>query len=362
MILSFLSVTGFRNIAALQADFSPAVNVFHGNNGVGKTNLLEAIAVLCLGRSQRGAADSVLLRNGDDHYRLTGVTDVDGRTFEVAVAAQKGGRKRITLNGVSAKASELYEHFSIVTSGPEDSQILSGSPGQRRTFLDFYLSQYSRAYLSLLTDYYRALAQKNAALRNRMDVSAFEPLVVQYGTEIMKVRHEFLNSLRGSAARHHAEIAGGELLELAYEPSVSIDSSSFDTEQIQERFEMTLATRREREIAVQTAIVGPHRDDIAFSIGGRPARTCGSQGQWRTAAIALKLAIYDILSARRRTPPLLLLDEIFAELDRGRGQGLVDVFGNLSQVFLTTAGEPPKALDRESKSFRISAGTIEAIA
>lgn len=362
MILTSLSVTGFRNIESLQAEFSPAVNVFHGNNGTGKTNLLEAIAVLCLGRSQRGAADGILLRNGDDHYRLTGLADVNGRTFEIAVAAQKGGRKRITLNGVTARASELYEHFTIVTSGPEDSQILSGSPGQRRTFLDFYLSQYARAYLSLLTDYSRALAQKNAALRNRMDVSAFEPLIVQYGAEIMKARHEFLTLLSESAARHHAEIADGELLELSYEPSVSIDDSSFDTEQVVERFEMTLATRREREMAVQTALVGPHRDDIAFSIGGRPARTCGSQGQWRTAAIALKLAMYDILSERRRTPPLLLLDEIFAELDPGRGAGLVDVFGNLSQVFLTTAGEPPEALDRESKSFRIEAGTIEAIA
>lgn len=360
MIVDRLSITNFRNISSLDVSFSPGVNVFFGDNGSGKTNLLEAIFVLCLGRSQRTAADSVLVHNGADYYRLEGIISQDSRRQELAVAYQKSGRKKITLDGVAIKLAELFETVCAVSSGPEDSDILSGSPSVRRTFLDIYLSQYSRTYLDNLKDYHRALAQKNAALKNEMDCSAYDELLLTYGARIMKTRLEFIEALRAVALRHHADISEGEPLDLRYDPSVGLNGDS-SLETIQESFARALRQGCARERAAQVTLIGPHRDELAIAIGGYPARTHGSQGQWRTAAVSLKLAVYELLREKRKVAPVLLLDEIFAELDIKRAHGLIDAFSGYRQLFLTTASEPPEPLRANGRRYRIRAGTVEEV-
>lgn len=358
MIVDRLSIANFRNFPTLEVSFSPGVNVFFGDNGSGKTNLLEAIFVLCLGRSQRTAADSVLIQNGADYYRLVGSIAQDSRRQELAVAYQRSGRKKITLDGVVIKLAELYETVCAVSSGPEDSDILSGSPAVRRTFLDIYVSQYSRAYLDNLKDYHRALTQKNAALKNDMDCSAYDDLLQRYGSRIMKTRLEFTESLRGVATRHHADIAGGESLDLRYDPSVPI-SGDGSLEAIQENFAQALRQGCTRERAAQMTLIGPHRDELAITIGGFPARTHGSQGQWRTAAVSLKLSVYELLREKRKVAPVLLLDEIFAELDVKRAHSLIEAFAGYRQLFLTTASEPPEPLRANGRRYRIRSGTVE---
>ena len=361
MHVDSITVDNFRNITSLSTGFNPKVNVFHGSNGSGKTNLLEAVFVMCLGRSQRGAADMVLLRNGEDVYRLTGQVVSGSQNIEVAVAYQQGGRKKITIDSVTSRAADLYERFSVVAAGPEDSTILSGSPSVRRLFMDIYLSQYSRAYLADLSDYQRIVTQKNAALKNDMDPSPFNQLQVEVGSRIIAARRKFLSTLAERAGAFYADIAGGEVMEAAYDSKVPLPEHVTDITDIQNAFTSTLDDYVTREAAVQTSLVGPHRDDVVFTIGGLPARTHGSQGQWRTAAVSLKLAVFDILRQRRSTPPILLLDEIFAELDPDRSQHLVDLFADTNQVFLTTAVEPPATLLREARRFRIAQGRIEEV-
>jgi DNA replication and repair protein RecF len=361
MRIDSLSTNGFRNLNGLKAEFAPGINIFYGDNGSGKTNLLEAIFTLCLARSQRGAADLVMLASDADFYRLEGDTQFDSRAVKVAVAYEKGGRKKITIDGVSSKASELYERFSVVSSGPEDSEILSGPPSSRRMFMDIYLSQMSPGYLSDLADYNHALAQKNAALRNDMDPSPFDPILVQYGVRIMTSRIGFIEHLGPAVQDKYVSISNGEDLVMAYRPRVPLTDGDTGADTVRQAFESAIAAARERERARQTAVMGPHRDEIEFSVGGLPARTHGSQGQWRTVAVCLKLAVFELLKAKRKAAPILLLDEIFAELDPSRSKALMETLSGAGQIFLTTAVEPPESIARNARRFRMVRGTIEDV-
>ncbi len=359
MIVERAAVSNFRNFESLEVRFSPGVNVFFGANGSGKTNLLEALFVLCLGRSQRTAADAVLVRQGEEVYRIEGDINQDGRIRTIAVAYQKGGRKKITRDAIPIRIAELFETVCAVSSGPEDSDILSGGPSVRRTFLDIYLSQYSRAYLDILKDYHRVLAQKNAALKIQMDCSAYDELIIQYGAKIIRTRQEFIRLLREVASRHYASIANGEKLDIRYETCVPSDMA--DLAIIEGGLAAALTKGAARERATCQAVIGPHRDELTISIGDYPARTHGSQGQWRTAAVSLKLAVYEMLREKRKLAPVLLLDEIFAELDIDRAHRLIDAFSGYNQLFLTTAVEPPEPLRRNGRRYRISRGNLEEI-
>ncbi|UCC43901.1 MAG: DNA replication/repair protein RecF [Candidatus Zixiibacteriota bacterium] len=355
-----LSITldGFRNFTSARAEFAETVNILYGSNGSGKTNLLEAIFVLCLGRSQRRASDAAMLCTNSDVYRVSGRIEADGSTQEVAVAYERSRRKRLTISGAVAGLSQLYEKNCAVSAGPEDSEILFGPPAVRRGFLDIYNAQLSLKYLSELSSYQRALAQKNAALRQGLDGGPFEPLLIRHGARVMLTRTEFLQEVDKLAAAKYARVSHGEPISLTYRPSVKIDAAHSSVEEIETAFQVSLEDQLERERVMQTALAGPHRDDIMIEIGGLPARTHSSRGQWRTAALCLKLAVYDLLREKRQTAPLLLLDEVFAELDKTRSDSLIEMFADYSQMFLTTAAGPPEQLRASSKSFHIQDGNI----
>lgn len=361
MQLKSLSVVGFRNLASIQIEFCDGVNIISGDNGSGKTNLLEAVHTLCLGRSQRGAGDQVLLGQGSDVYRLQGELSNENEICEVTAAYQRGGRKRLTIDGLSAKLSELYERFCVVSAGPEDNAVVAGSPAVRRSFLDIHLSQLSTSYLSDLSDYQRALAQKNAALKTKRDSSPFDTIMVAVGSRIMHARARFIIDVNQLAGEFYHKLSSSENLKIEYQPSVLFDQLQSETEAIASNMEIRLEQMHRRETILQTALVGPHRDNIQFDLGDLPARSHGSQGEWRSIAIALKLAIFHILKERRDQTPILLLDEVFAELDAKRCSALIDAFGDLGQLFLTTAVAVPEPLRQHSLSFKIVAGKVEGV-
>jgi len=361
MHISSLKLTDFRNFAPLELEFTDSVNIFYGNNGSGKTNLLEAMFVLCLGRSHRGANDAVMVREGTEVYRLEGVIEHDEEAHTVAVAYQSGGRKKITIDEVSVRLADLYEQYCAVSAGPEDTDILSGSPSVRRTFLDLYLSQFSRNYLMQLIDYQRVLAQKNAALRNETTADPFNELLIPLGTSITAARASFLAKIGPISGEHYRDVSRGGGFSLQYKASVSPTAGDCDADRIRSDFTSKLQSYREREEIMKSSLIGPHRDDVVFQVGLYPARTHASQGELRTGAIALKLAVYRLLAEKRQTPPLLLLDEIFAELDDQRTAGLVKAFAGFGQLFLTTAQDPPEPLRANSRSFEISEGAVKGI-
>ena len=294
--------------------------------------------------------------------RIEGQIQYGDEINTVAVAYQQRGRKKITVDQVPIRIADLYDRYCAVSAGPEDTELLAGSPSVRRTFLDVYLSQFSKNYLQQLTDYQRVLAQKNAALRNEQTPDPFNALLIPLGVSITTTRARFLEQLAPLAAEHYNEIAHGSEFKMHYKASGAPDIGEVDNLQIKEQFEHKLESYAERERIMQSSLVGPHRDDIIFEIGDYPARTHASQGELRTGAISLKLAVYQMLAARRETMPLLLLDEIFAELDDKRTAGLVKAFENFEQLFLTTASKPPEQLNHDSRRFEIAHGTVKGIA
>jgi len=363
MLVQNLKAVGFRNFESAALSFDSGLNIFNGRNGSGKTNLLEAVFVLMLGRSQRGAIDSVMLKENEEYYRLSGKIEIEGKTEEAAIAYQKGGRKKITIDKVGARASELFRHYTAVATSPEDIEILSGSPSNRRNFIDLYLSQASPNYLADLTDYQKVLAQKNAFLKqdNNSGETPYDDLLIDYGSRVMKYRLDFIASIMPTIAETYRNIAGGHEITIRYNPSVSLDSDITDSSGIKSAFKKRLREVRERERIMQTAMTGPHRDDVDFTIRDLPARAYGSQGELRTAAISLKIAVYRYLKKVRKAVPVLLMDEIFAELDDNRRAMLIELFDEVGQVFITTASEIPDILLRKGRRFMIERGNIKDI-
>lgn len=357
MQLTRLKVSNFRNFTDAEIQPSPGVNIFYGQNGSGKTNLLEAAFILCLGRSQRGNSDQVLVKSGEESYRIEGELISEDRSHEVSVACLYRGRKQIKIDGINSRLAELYEYFSAVAVGPEDSTILSGAPSVRRLFMDLYISQYSQVYLEQLVKYNRVIAQKNAALKEQLEFEPYNSLLVQIGSELMIVRNRFLSSLQKTAAQYYQQISGESELSIQYQPS-ALNGSNFDEKMVESGFQKRLDEISEKERIVKLSLVGPHRDEVQIDISGMPARTHGSQGEWRSAAISMKLAVYKLLKEKRKFAPLLLLDEVFAELDNHRTKSLINAFSDFEQLFLTTATEPPPELTKVARRFVINDGKV----
>ena len=360
MHLTYLKAVNFRNFSQVAVEPCPGVNIFYGLNGSGKTNLLEAIFLLCLGRSQRGNGDMVLLKENEESYRITGVIQTADTSHEIAVGYLNQGRKQITIDGVKSRLPELYEYFSAVAIGPEDSEILSGPPSMRRLFMDLYISQYSPKYLKQLTRYNRIVAQKNAALKDQLEFDSFNSLMIETGSEITRARLQFLQVLQKLSAEYYERFSSGSRLKIEYRPS-ALRAIGADEKIVESEFKIRLDEVEEKEKIMKTALIGPHRDEIQLSINDLPARTHGSQGEWRSSAIALKLAVYNLIKEKRKFAPILLLDEVFAELDNQRSEQLINSFSDFEQLFLTTATEPPEQLRRNARNFKINNGEIEKI-
>ena len=360
MLINNLKLISFRNFKTGLLGFTGSINIFSGKNGSGKTNLLEAIFVLLLGRSQRGASDKLLLREGDDFYRLEGQLTADNKEYSSAIAYQNGGRKKIQIEQVTAKTSELFERHSVVSSAPEDIAILSGSPSSRRDFINLYLSQASPRYIADLINYQKALTQKNAYLKqeNNWDNTPFDDLMVDYGAPVMLARYQFLEKIKITAESAYKKISKGNKFDTTYNPSVTLPEDDISLDNIKDNFREKLKRYAERERIIQTALVGPHRDEIDFTIGEFPARAYGSQGELRTATVALKMGVFEYLKSIRNDTPILLLDEIFAELDDTRRELLVETFGQFGQVFITSASGLPDSLSQNSQRFEIENGMI----
>ncbi len=347
-----LRLSDVRGYAQLDAAFGPGAHLIWGPNAAGKTTLVEAIVLLATGRSQRTTTDAEVIRWGADVARAAGeiaeAPGQEGRQLEVALIrggsaiAQSGARKQIRVNGVGRRAAALGDVFRTVAFGPEDMLLVAGSPTLRRAALDELTAAVTPGYGAALATYNRALAQRNRLLRaireeeaEREELRYWDVPLVEAGGEIVAERLNVLNALAGPLARAHAEIApeeAGAALGLRYETN----ASALLLETPRDALARRLAETAEKEVWNGATLVGPHRDDIVFGLAGRDLAAFASRGQQRTAILALKLAELELLTAHHGRPPLLLLDDVFSELDPERRAHLVRRIGALPQAFITT--------------------------
>jgi len=320
-------------------------------NAAGKTSLLEAIVLLAWGRSHRTSADGELVRWGTELARVEArVWSADAapdvsETVEVALVrtATGGARKRIRVNGVNRVAAAVVGVLRTVLFAPEDMLLVTGSPSLRREALDRLAGQRSPAYTRDLATYGRALQQRNGLLRRireeqatRSELRFWDATLLEAGGAVLAERKRLLEALAGPIAAAHAEIAPDEAAAGRLGIRYATNAPPLPGESPRDALARRLAETADKEVWNGTTLVGPHRDDLVFVLDERPLSTFASRGQQRTAILAFKLAELDLLTAQDGHPPLLLLDDVFSELDPERRAHLVRRISELPQAFVTT--------------------------
>ncbi|MGQ9497032.1 MAG: DNA replication/repair protein RecF [Desulfotomaculales bacterium] len=354
MLLERLALRNFRNYAELAVAFGPGLNVIAGGNAQGKTNLLEAIYWLLRAAPLRPVADRDLILWGETAARAEGSVRAAGGARTIAVAVGPDG-KRIWAGGVPARRRELVESTGVVTFTPDDLWLVKGEPRERRRYLDREVAAFVPAYGDDLGRYRRALAQRNAALRaaDRSAVEVWTEKVVTYGARLVSARLQFLASLVPVARELFARWDGAEL-NVRYRSVTPLGGS--DPASLAEALRAALARNAARELELGQTLAGPHRDDLVLEVGGRPAGTAASQGQQRSLVLALKLAQVRLWRKQTGESPLMLLDDVFSELDAARRDRLLAVLDAGVQMFVT-ATQPPR-LETDAAVYRVAGGRL----
>jgi DNA replication and repair protein RecF len=369
-----LHVQKFRNHTHTDAVFGGGINAVLGENGEGKTNLLEAISYLCLTKSFFGSADGVVLQIGEKRFEVSGELETDsGLHYHVSVSYdQEPGDKRFLINKAPVeKFSEVVGQFPVVVLSPESGSITTGGPVDRRRFLDFVIAQASKVYLEDLLEYRRVLRQRNRVLFDskvsrieRSDlIEPWDQELIDRGARITHRRDTFLKELQPIVHDSYARIAGRvEEPTIQYVPSVAHGEGASEGE-LQEIFRQELKRKAPEEKRLGLTLVGPHRDELELSINGLSVRSHASQGQHKTLLIALKVAEFLYLQTKRNERPILLLDDIFTELDRHRSERLLTLAESVGQAFITTTSGSVFPSDFNwsgiHKRFFVRKGTVE---
>ena len=380
MILRELELRHFRNLGIQELRFPPEGVAVIGDNAQGKTNLLEAIYYLESFRSFRGAGDSELTEFAEDVFYLKGYVDGDRPATVSAGFDRKRKKKKVSVDGSDAvRISAALGRLGAVVFSPADVDLVSGGPGLRRRFLDIVLSLNRKGYVESLTAYRKALAQRNAALKSDvapLAVRAWDEALIDSGATVTCLRHEWAAAWSDPFTAYCAAISGNDPVGMAYRPDLGApgdcpasEDGAFGTEEgaVRDRFRARLDGSWETDMRRRATTPGPHRDELLLTIAsdGRslPARTYGSGGQRRTAALALRLTEAATIRRNRGAEPILLLDDAFAELDEVRSGRIMELLREegTGQVILTVPRESDVQLRGPSlPRWRIRAGVIEA--
>lgn len=360
MQIKNLYLQNFRNYESEKFIFSDGLNVLFGKNAQGKTNCAEAVFFLCTGASLRIRHDKQLIRIGAERAQI--VAEAENRYGKVVISADIYENKReIRVNGSKiSKNADLMGHINSVFFSPGELRLIQDGPDERRRFMNISISQTSSAYYTALLRYNKILDQRNSLLKNH-DVSlildtlpVWDEQLCKYAAVIVKKRAEFLQKLAPYAAEYHAFLTDGRE-ELVVKPDKKYEGDEAD---IAAALTRRLAGNYEKDLRLGFTTVGPHRDDLDVMISGVDAKAYASQGQTRTAALALKLAEVQIFKALSGEYPILVLDDVMSELDLPRRKKLLKCIAQL-QTILTCTHAERVLYGAECKKIRIENGKIK---
>ncbi len=367
MRIQRLATTHFRNLEHEPISFSPGVNLFVGHNGGGKTNILEALSLFKIGRSFRTHRDADLVHFGEPFCRIeVSVEKRDTGSGVFAASIERDGTKRIQMDSKEVgKLSELVGLYPCVLFGPQDLELVSGGPGERRGFLDVTGSMTDRAYFDELRGYRRVLGQRNSLLKNtRNSVSrgareVWDEELVRRGCAVIGRRVALVHALFSHLERHVAALGAPYRVEWVYESDVLQDGPEGVTPE--EQFTARLADVQDEENRRKTTLIGPHRDDLRIYLDGKEIRRFGSQGQRRLLAVLLRLTELSFVEERLGEPCVLLLDDLLSELDHDASMKLRGLLENDHQIFVTS----PVDLEwghgaSVPRTFRVENGRVSA--
>ena len=355
----------FRNISRLEFEPARSVNVICGENGHGKTNLLESIFMLTGARSFRMAKDLSLIKRDCGACRISSEFFSEGREQSIEITISEKGRSASLNKGTPIKASAAAGKVRCVVFSPEHLELVKGSPERRRRFIDTALCQISSAYLANLRVYTRLLGQRNSLLKDAQYVSAAGDMLDVYDERfagaaavITEARRAFIEQLKPIALSSYAAVsAERELLDFYYESTMFGEGGCSADEAL-----IKLRESRAAEQRAGYSMSGPHRDDIALSLDGADARVFASQGQQRCIVLALKLAEAELMERRTEEKPILLLDDVLSELDEARRDCLIGSLDD-TQAFITCC-DPETVLERyhaDARVFKMRDGELKGV-
>ncbi len=366
MFLRSLSVVNFRNIREIVVDFSPRLNAFIGDNGAGKTNLLDVLYALSFSKSYQNNSDTLNVSHTEPFFMLQGKYDRDGEEETVVYGFQEGQKKQLKRNGkVYKKMSEHIGLLPLVMVSPTDTSIILGGSEERRKFLDGVISQYNTSYLNDLIRYNRVLLQRNNLLKQHAGIGSMGEILEYYnleldvsGMRIHSARKEFVHNLVPVFQHFYGIISrGNEPVGLQYESELHNRSLS-----------QLLSAKLPDDMAAQFTTAGIHKDDLKMTLEGYPMKKIASQGQQKTYLVALKLAQFEFIRAAAGIKPILLLDDIFDKLDRKRVEQIVKLVSDqvFGQIFITDTNREHldsilQDVSDEYRIFKVENGNVRMV-
>ena len=379
MIVEQLSLVDFRNYAVADVTLVPGPNVFVGRNGQGKTNLAEAIGYFATLGSHRVSNDAPMVRDGADAAIIRARLAHGERRVLLEMQLNRQGSNKARVNGAAVKPAELPRYAQVVLFAPEDLQIVRGDPSSRRRFADQLLVQRSPRLSGVLADYDRVLKQRTALLKSAKargvrgeglaTLDVWDDKLVTLGTQVIEARLALAAELAAPLASAYTAIAGADHRPVAEwalsvtggDPEEGSDGPPADASanRIAELFRSSLAARRTAELERGLTLVGPHRDDLVLRVRDLPVKGYASHGESWSVALALRLASAELLRAESRLgDPVLILDDVFAELDADRRARLAQLAGGYEQVVVTAAVEADVPAALRARIVRVEAGQI----
>ena len=367
MVLSEISLINFRNYDNLNLPLCNNVNILIGNNAQGKTNILESIYVLAITKSHRSLIDNNLIKNNESFCKIKGNIMINNisRKLEFFLS---GKEKKVFINkNQIKKLTDYISKFNIIIFTPDDLELIKGSPNGRRKFLNIEIGQIDNKYLNILNDYNKLLKTRNEFLK-KINTNSIPELrylevlnekLIEKAIYIYEKRFEFINLVNSNLSNIYSDITNSGDLNIKYINNLNINT--FDKDKIVEIFKEKFKVNLNREIILGTTLFGPHKDDFAFFNGQNDMKYFGSQGQQRSAVLALKLAEIKIFKDKTKENPILLLDDIFSELDDIKKNNVIKYIKSGIQTIITTTdlNQINEELLLDSYIYKIDNGQVE---
>lgn len=339
LLVTELALADFRSFERLGVTLSPGVTVFVGPNAAGKTNTVEALQLLTSGQSFRRPTPSQLVRDGAESARIDARLEGDGRVLDARLDVV-AGRRQFSRNGKRCQAADMPGELMSVLFSPDDLALVKRGASVRRDEIDDFGRQANRGYANVLAAYLRSVEQRNRLLKDEFPdeglIEAWDSSVSLGGATLLHARLRLFSRLADRVSEVYGCVSGGEELVCSYSSTLGEGVEGLTRDELRDLFYERLRAGRPDDLRRRQTCVGPHRDDVAFSIEGRDARSFGSQGQQRTVALAVKMAEVGLAEELLGSRPLLLLDDVMSELDEARREAVMSYVREGIQTVVTT--------------------------
>lgn len=362
MFLTHLALTDFRSYSSLELPISRGTHIFLGENGEGKTNIIEAVMFLALLSSHRTSTTAPLIKLGKERAYIRAKLEEENRSLSIEIEINNGRANRVKLNQNPVRSQrEIAGLVKAICFSPEDLDLVRGDPSERRTFLDHLITQKNPRLSAVIADYERALKQRNSLLKARAPQSTLEPWdnhLINFGSEVLAARLSMIDSLTPHLQDSYNSISTKKKISLGYKSS--IDGASTNPTANKECFTESLNKVKNQERERGLSLVGPHRDDLLLNLGEQPVKGYASHGESWSVALSLRLASFYLMKSEG-AQPILILDDVFSELDESRRDSLAKVTKEAEQSLITVAVANDLPTDIDGSRYVVTSGHVTRV-